>query len=205
MEDMVSKDRIWDFYAEKAKKEGYPARSVYKLEEFDLKHKILKKGSNVLDLGAAPGSWSLYASLKVGEKGKVLALDLNKLTVNRPNLKALEADIFLKDPEELDPLGPFDIVLSDLAPSTTGVKDADRENSLSLSRRALDYASRLLKPGGVFLFKLFQGESADSFVKESVKPFFQKTVLLKPKATRKGSVEIFVLGTGYRAGRDKKD
>ncbi|MDR2350413.1 MAG: RlmE family RNA methyltransferase [Deltaproteobacteria bacterium] len=191
------RNRLKDHYSEKAKKEGYPARSVFKLGELDAKHRILGPGMRVLDLGAAPGSWSLYASGKTGPKGLVVALDLKKLTVRSPNIRAFEADILKTDPSLREDGGPFDAVLSDLAPSTTGIGSVDSERSLELNKAALKWAERLLRPGGSFLFKMFQGGSSDAHVKERVKPLFRDVILLKPKATRKGSAEIFVLGKGF--------
>ncbi|MDR2461390.1 MAG: RlmE family RNA methyltransferase [Deltaproteobacteria bacterium] len=201
---MVIKDRkrLDDYYSEKARKEGYPARSVYKLIELDLKYNFIKKGQKVLDLGAAPGSFSLYAAKKVGPIGLVLAVDLIPLSIKSPNLQFVGIDILEKGPEDVRAYGPFSVVLSDLAPKTTGVKTVDGEKSLALAKRALEWATELLAPKGDFLVKLFQGGDCDAFVKESLKIKFQKVILLKPKATRKNSVEIYALGQSF-CGKEK--
>jgi 23S rRNA (uridine2552-2'-O)-methyltransferase len=191
------KDSQKEYYTKKAKKDGYPARSVFKLEEFDEKYGFIKNGQKILDLGAAPGSWSLYASKKVGLKGKVIALDKDKLTIRGENLIPLQMDILESDPGVVLPYGPFQVVLSDMAPNTSGIKIVDQERSLELVTKAFDWAEDLLSPNGVFLFKIFQGGTSDEFIKEHIKPRFQKTILLKPKATRKNSKEIFVLNIGY--------
>lgn len=203
---MVIKDskRVGDYYALKAKKEGYPARSVYKLEEFQVKHRLFKPGQKVLDLGCAPGSWSLYASQIVGPMGRVIGLDLLDPTIKGTgNLSFHKVDILESDPQLFLEFGPFDIVLSDMAPETTGVKDVDRYKSLNLAEAAFHWAQILLKDGGTFLCKIFQGHDCEEFFKGSLAPSFVKMLRLKPQASRKTSVEIFGLGLGFKKSQVK--
>ena len=143
--------KIQDHYFHKAKREGYPARSVYKLQEAQNKYGFLKKGQRILDLGAAPGSWTKYASRVVGPQGKVVALDLHRLRVNGPNIEFIKTDIFSILPEEfLEKFGMFNVVLSDMAPKTSGRKDLDHFRSLELAGRAFRNATMTLDQGGVF-------------------------------------------------------
>lgn len=204
---MTVKDRgrLDDHWSRKARLEGYPARSVWKLEEFDLKHNLIRPGMRVLDLGCAPGSWTLYAAEKVGPRGLVRGLDLDPPEgASFPAWASVgRADIRLASPELVRDLGPFDLVLSDMAPSTTGRREADQAGSLELCSLAWDWAGALLKKGGHFLFKIFQSSEGDAFVR-SLAPFFERQVRLKPKATRSKSQELFVLGTGFK-GREQSD
>jgi 23S rRNA (uridine2552-2'-O)-methyltransferase len=198
------RDRLDDHWAAKARREGYPARSVYKLQEIDLKHGLFRKGMRVLDLGAAPGSWSLYAADRVAPSGRVLGVDLNPLSgASRPNLDFLKGDVLRLDPAELAAGGPFGGVISDLAPSTTGRRDADAARSLELARAALALARALLRPQGFFVAKIFEGGDTGPFVKGEAGQLFSKALLTRPKAVRKGSVEIYFLGLGFRGeGRE---
>ena len=193
---------IQDFYFKKAKKEGYPARSVYKLEEAQLKHRLLKKGDKVLDIGCHPGSWSLYAAKEVGAQGLVVGIDLQKTKGVGKNGSAsihwLRGDItdeeMLVSVLELAPA--FDVLISDMAPSATGNKWADQQQALNLCRRSLAVAEEVLKPGGNYYCKVFQGEDLDDFVKE-VRSRFKTVRLVKPKSSRSESREMFVLGMGF--------
>ena len=142
-----------DFYFKKAKEENYPARSVYKLKEIDEKYKIVEKGDIVLDIGCAPGSWSLYLSKKVGPKGKIVGIDLKKIDIAPPaNVQFIEGDIrdYSKKLEQV-----FSLVVSDAAPQTTGVHTLDVAKSLSLAESALNIAENNLKQGGSFVCKIF--------------------------------------------------
>jgi 23S rRNA (uridine2552-2'-O)-methyltransferase len=195
---MTVKDRarLDDHYSRQARQEGFPARSVYKLEEFDRKYKLFRPGQRVLDLGCAPGSWTLYAAGKVGEKGRVVGLDLTAPGVAfPPQVRIEQADLLENRLELVAGEGPFDVILSDLAPKTSGRREVDQARSLELCRVAWFWAERLLRPGGRFLFKLFQSAEGDAFVL-SLAPRFRKITRLKPKATRARSVEIFVLAQG---------
>ncbi|OAG28081.1 RlmE family RNA methyltransferase [Thermodesulfatator autotrophicus] len=184
-----------DYYAKKAKQEKYPARSVYKLKEADQKYRLLRRGQKVLDLGAAPGSWSKYALEKVGKTGLVVGVDLNPVKVSAPNFVFFQADIFELSPEELcekTGVSVFDAVLSDMAPKTTGDRSGDHFRSVHLAERALEIAEKVLKPGGVFLVKVFEGEAFPRFVEE-VKKRLGPVKRFRPKSTRSESREIFVL------------
>jgi 23S rRNA (uridine2552-2'-O)-methyltransferase len=197
---MTIKDRarLDDHYSRQARQEGFPARSVYKLEEFDRKYKLFRPGQRVLDLGCAPGSWTLYAAGKVGEKGRVVGLDFTAPDVAfPPQVRVEQADLLESRLELVEGEGPFDVVLSDLAPKTSGRREVDQARSLELCQMAWFWAERLLRPGGHLLFKLFQSAEGDAFVL-SLAPRFQKITRLKPQATRARSVEIFVLGQGLR-------
>lgn len=191
-----------DHYFKRAKAENYPARSVYKLQEMDSKFALLKPGMKVLDLGAAPGSWTLFAAKKVGEAGFVLALDIQTTEQEfPPNVRFLVHDAFEDTPELLalmEPLMPFDFVMSDMAPRTTGVKFTDQARSVELCERARDVALRRLKPGGDFVAKIFEGPDAKGF-QESLRPHFEKVRVFKPKSSRAESKETFILGLGFRA------
>lgn len=186
-----------DHYFRKAKQENFAARSVFKLEEIDKKYKLFKAGQTVLDLGASPGSWSQYASQKVGEQGRVLGVDLSPVTVKMKNAVFIQADLRDLNLEEIfkehgfEP--PFDLVLSDMAPKTTGIRMTDQARSMELCELALDVARRFLKKDGHFVCKLFH---SDDFTKlrDEIKKSFQKFEAVKPDSTRKISKEIFLVG-----------
>ncbi len=184
-----------DHYFKKAKQEKYPARSVYKLQEADQKYHLLRPGQIILDLGAAPGSWSKYALKRVGPKGLVIALDLSPLKIAASNLIFLQRDVFEVEPEELRDLvngRDFDAVLSDMAPKTTGDRGADHFRSVHLAQRALFLADELLKSGGFLLVKVFEGEAFPGLVEE-IKQRIGPVKRFRPKSTRSESREIFVL------------
>ncbi len=186
-----------DRFFKKAKEEGFAARSVYKLEEIDKKFKVFRRGQTVLDLGAAPGSWSQFASQKVGENGRVLGVDLSPVTVSLPNAVFIQADLYDLNLEEVFRehgfVPPFDLVISDMAPKTTGIKSADQAKSMALCELALDVALRFLKPGGTFVCKFFQsGEFGQ--LRNAIKKEFERVEALKPESTRSISKEIFLIG-----------
>jgi 23S rRNA (uridine2552-2'-O)-methyltransferase len=191
--------RKGDFYSRKARQEHYRARSVYKLQEIHHRYRIFKKGDRVLDLGCAPGSWAQFALKEVGPKGWVAGVDTSPVPpLAEKNFQQFTADVFHWNPAQQDPpLAPFDVLLSDMAPSTTGIKIVDREQSYQLSLRALELAEISLKPGGRFVCKIFQGEDWGAFVK-NVKKYFLKTAIFKPRATRKESVETYIIGLGKK-------
>lgn len=196
---MAIKDikRVNDHFSQKARKDGYPARSVYKLEEIDQKYKLLKSGQKVLDLGCAPGSWALYAAEKVGLNGRIVGIDLQRVDCGfPPQVRVLQADLLECGQDLISGEGPFELVLSDMAPKTMGRKEVDQARSLELCEMAWAWARALLKPGGHFLFKIFQSQDGDDFIRD-LKSHFAKITRLKPKATRSQSLEIFVLGQGY--------
>ena len=187
--------KIKDHYFHKAKRDGYVARSAYKLEEIDKKHRILRNGNLVLDLGCSPGSWLQYASRKVGEKGKVLGVDLQTVQLSLPkNVKVLQADIFEMTVNDLEMNGGMvDVILSDMAPKTTGIRDTDAQRSYALNQQVLELSGDLLRPQGTLLVKAFQGAPLEQLRREFSSTFAQ-VKLCKPKSSRSESVEIFLLG-----------
>lgn len=189
-----------DYYFRKAKQENYPARSVYKLQEMDKAHRLLRAGQKVLDLGACPGSWTLYAAERVGPGGRVLGIDLNVPgTVFPEQVTFLRADIFARSPEFLERarlLAPFDVVMSDMAPRTTGSRFTDQARSIQLVEAAFAVAGEWLATGGTFIAKVFEGPDVRPFV-QSIKPCFTKVSMVKPHSSRAESKEIFILGTGF--------
>jgi 23S rRNA (uridine2552-2'-O)-methyltransferase len=198
------RSRLDDHYSRKARQEGYPARSVWKLEELDQKYGILKPGQKVLDLGCAPGGWSLYAAKAVGPGGLVVGIDLAPPAASTfpSQVTLIEADLLEGDPELVASLGPFDTVLSDMAPKTTGRRDVDQARSLELCLKAWEWAQALLRPGGFFLFKVFESPEADALAREQAGRFARQ-IRLKPKATRVKSVEIFILGFCFFQGCER--
>lgn len=188
-----------DHFTKAAKKQGYPARSVFKLEEIDRRLRLLKPGMRVLDLGAAPGSWTLYATQKIGAKGKLLAIDLQELgTPLPPQATFIQGDALSLDNEALAMFAPYDVVLSDMAPSTTGNRLGDQTRSFELFMRALAVAEKLLAPGGAFVGKIFMGEDFQT-AKRAVKAAFDEERAIKPEGTRASSYELFLIGLGRRA------
>ena len=187
--------KIKDHYFHKAKRDGYVARSAYKLEEIDKKHRILRNGNLVLDLGCSPGSWLQYASRKVGEKGKVLGVDLQTVKLSLPqNVKVIQADIFEMTVNDLEMNGGMvDVILSDMAPKTTGIRDTDAQRSYALNQQVLELSGDLLRPQGTLLVKAFQGAPLEQLRREFSNSFAQ-VKLCKPKSSRSESVEIFLLG-----------
>jgi len=195
--------KVSDYYSKKAKKEQYPARSVYKLQEVQQKHRLLRRGDSVLDLGCYPGSWSLYAAEVVGPKGIVVGVDLQQAD-NQPrpgsaDIKWLCADI--TEPEmiiQVRRIRPaFKVLVSDLAPRTTGNRWADHQQSINLVRTTLALSETLLLPKGHYLAKVFQGEDFPVFVGE-VKKLFSMVKVIKPKSSRTESREVFILGMEYK-------
>lgn len=189
-----------DHYFHRAKKEHYLARAVYKLQEIQNKHRLVRQGDRVLDLGAAPGSWMQLTSRIVGPKGLVVGVDLQPITHPFPeHVVTWQQDIF--DEDFLGLLkaryGPFDVVLSDMAPKTSGVKSADAARSELLFERALEIARHVLRPGGHFLAKIFQGDAFHTLL-ATVKHSFRRVKVVKPDASRKQSREIYVLAMDFK-------
>lgn len=184
-----------DHYSQRAKKEKFPARSVYKLEEIQQKYRMIKKGDLVLDLGCAPGSWLLFAADLTGSNGQVVGIDTKPVTIKVPShVKVYAADILLLDKEYFKSEGThFNVVISDMAPATTGNKHVDNARSLNLCETALSIAQQVLMPGGSFVCKIFQGEDFKRF-SDSAKTGFNKVKIFKPKSSRKASREIYIIG-----------
>jgi len=190
------KTNRWDdHYARRAREENWLARSVYKLQEIDKKYKIIRKGEHILDLGCYPGSWSQYAIEKAGQQGLVAGIDLFRPErVVSANFIFLLADVFEVDIEWLfNELGPMDAVISDLAPKTTGVRSADAGHSLLLAKKAADISFSILKDGGRFVCKVFEGEDVRS-LRSLISSHFKLVRLFRPKATRKRSSEVYIIG-----------
>ena len=190
-----------DHYFLKAKRENYPARSVYKLKELDSKFHLLRPGQRVLDLGAAPGSWSLGAAEKVGSRGLVLACDIqNTETVFPPQVTFMQEDVFNRSAEfeaKLTEMGPFDLVISDMAPRTTGTRFTDQARSLDLTVEALAVACLHLKKGGSFVVKILMGPDVQELL-APMRKAFDTVKSFKPKSSRPESKETFFVGLGFR-------
>ncbi len=186
-----------DHYFKKAKEQNFAARSVFKLEEIDQKFKLFKSGQTVLDLGACPGSWSQYSSQKIGTDGRVLGVDLSPVNVKLKNAIFIQAD--LRDLQlegifkEHGFIPPFDLVLSDMAPKTTGIRITDQARSMELCELALNIARKFLKKDGHFVCKLFHSDDF-AVLRDDIKKIFQKCEIVKPHSTRTISKEIFLVG-----------
>lgn len=182
-----------DHYFQKAKSAGYLARSVFKLQEIDTRFKILGPNQTVLDLGASPGSWSQYAAQKVGRNGRVVAVDLKPAGAEIPGVEWRVGDVTELDMEALiAEHGRFDVLLSDMAPKTTGQKKLDSLRSVALAESAFDLALRGLKPGGRVVVKVFTGPDFQDLVK-FVRERFKKSRGIKPKACLKESRETYLV------------
>jgi 23S rRNA (uridine2552-2'-O)-methyltransferase len=194
--------QLSDPYVARAKREGYRSRAAYKLIEIDDKHHILKPGASVVDLGAAPGSWSQVAAKRVGEEGRVVAIDLLKMDPV-PGVEFLQLD-FLDPlaPQKLEMLlgGPADVVLSDMAPNATGHRATDHLKIMALVEAAAEFARAVLRPGGAFLAKVIQG-GTEGILLAALKRDFASVKHVKPAASRADSAELYVLATGFRGTR----
>ena len=207
---------IQDFYFKKAKGESYLARSVYKLEEIDRRHGLVKKGIAVLDIGCAPGSWCQYILKKIGN-GSVTGVDLKeKVDIRDGRFRYVKGDILALEPRDLvrgDPTRGaqnaahasrdprFDLITSDAAPDTSGNRFVDGERSLAIVRRVFELARDTLKPGGAVVAKVFQGEDVKPFV-DGLRPEYGNVSLSKPRSSRKESREIYIVARERRAGSD---
>jgi 23S rRNA (uridine2552-2'-O)-methyltransferase len=188
-----------DHHTRSAKAAGYPARSVYKLSEIDRRVGLLRPGQRVLDLGAAPGSWSKYVLERIGPGGRLLAVDLDTLgTALGTNARVLQADVRELSEAELDALAPYDVVLSDMAPHTSGSRTADAWRSHELFCVALELAARWLAPGGSFVGKLFMGDGFED-ARAKTRAVFETVKLMRPETTRSVSHEIFLVALAKRA------
>ena len=198
-----------DPYVAKAKRDGYRSRAAYKLLEIDDKHRLLKLGQTVVDLGAAPGGWSQIAAKRVGAaegKGRVVAIDLLEMG-EIPGVEFAQLDFHANDaPDKLRAMlggGRADIVLSDMAANTTGHRKTDQLRIVGLVEIAAAFATEILNPGGVFLSKVFQS-GADAELLAQLKRDFAVVKHVKPAASRQDSSERYVLATGFRGG-DKSE
>ena len=202
-----------DHWSIKAQKEGYPARSVYKLKEMDEKFGLIRPGKasfRVLDLGAAPGSWSLYILRKLSQKSgaspfSLVSIDLAPLSrscdqglFDRPDFVFIQGD-FTQNPirESIAAKGPYKLLVSDAAPATSGNRSLDTLRSLDLAETALDYAVNTLEQGGNLVIKVFQGGDTGSLLK-TMRSLFETGKTFKPEACRKESFETYFLGLGKK-------
>ncbi len=185
-----------DFWSRKAFSEGYPARSVYKLQEIDAKFGMIKKNYSVLDLGAAPGSWTVFLLRKLEGNGKVVSCDLNPLakSVKGDNLVFIQGDLNEPDiREKIKAEGPYDLVVCDAAPKTTGNRTVDTARSEQLVEMAVWYAQTMLKKGGNFAVKIFQNGGQQSALK-LMREVFTSAKGFKPEACRSESFETYLVG-----------
>ncbi len=193
--------KVKDHYFNKAKKDNYLARSIYKLEEIDKKYSVLKKGDHVLDCGYHPGSWIQYTSTKVGSSGNVVGIDIKEVNTKvqaLPNVTVYQKDINeVKDLAELGVDDKFDVLISDMAPNTTGIKSVDQARSLQLVEMVFYHLPNFLKNNGNFVIKVFDSHEAQQYLRDQ-KSLFKKFHFLKPKSTRSVSKEFFVIGVGFK-------
>jgi 23S rRNA (uridine2552-2'-O)-methyltransferase len=203
-----------DFWSQKAQKEAYPARSVYKLKEMDEKFGLFRPSRGrrkILDLGAAPGSWSLYA-LRKSPAPDLTAVDLSPLSrdfdrglFEGGNFSFLQGD--MTDPgirEAIRARGPFDLVMSDAAPATSGNRSLDTLRSLALAETALDYGEQFLRRGGMLILKIFQGGESAALLKR-IQQGFESAKAFKPQACRSNSFETYFVGMKFKAAVLPKD
>ncbi len=196
-----------DRHTRAAKAAGFTARSVFKLEEIDRRVRLLRPGHRVLDLGAAPGSWSAYAAERVGAQGVVVAVDLQELSQALPNhCTVLCGDVndeaLLAGP--MGQRGPYDVVLSDMAPNTTGDKSTDQIRSFALFERAFELAQRLSAPKARFVAKIFMS-GAFSQAREAIRTHYDQVRTMRPEAVRSASYEIYLVGMGWRGPSEPPD
>ncbi len=198
------KEHFDDEYVRRSQKDGYRSRAVYKLIELDKKDRLIKPGMTVIDLGAAPGSWSEYCVKKLGKKGIIVALDIlsmepiDGVTIIQGDFReeAVFDELMAVMNDGLIQNSRADLVISDMAPNISGMGSVDMPRAYYLCELALDFARQTLTPGGAFLVKLFQGDGFDAYNKE-LKVSFSKVVMRKPKASRPRSREIYALASGF--------
>lgn len=194
------KEHFSDPYVKKAKQEGYRARAAYKLLEIQQKDHLFKPGMVVVDLGAAPGGWSQVVKDLVGEKGRIIALDILPMDPIS-GVECLQGDF--EDAQVIENLHKLvgeqkiDLVISDLAPNMSGIASVDQARAMRLVESALLFAQQVLKPGGTFLIKAFQGAGFDNYLRD-MRRSFDKIVIRKPQASRQRSSEIYLLARGYK-------
>lgn len=189
-----------DPYVKRAHSEGYRSRAAFKLLEIQERDRLLRPGMVVVDLGAAPGGWSQVAARLVGDRGKVIATDILPMDV-LAGVTFIQGDF--RETPVLDALTalltdhPPGLVISDMAPNTSGVRSVDQPRSMYLAELALEFGGRTLKPGGDMVVKVFQGEGFEEFVR-SVRAVFNKVSLRKPEASRGESREMYVVARGFK-------
>ena len=193
-------EHLNDEFVKRAQKDGYRARAAYKLIEIDDKDKLIKSGMTIVDLGSTPGSWSQVAVQRLKGHGKVVALDILEMT-GIAGVTFIQGDFreetVLKQLQVAINNKPVDLVIADMAPNISGVKDVDQAGAAYLTELALEFSSEWLKPGGSFLVKVFIGSGFDEIVK-TMRLRFDKVVTRKPKASRDRSSEVYLLGLGRK-------
>ncbi len=198
-----------DKLAYKAKQEGYRARSAYKLKELNNKYKLITEKSIVVDIGAWPGSWMQVAYEKAGDEGLIVGIDMKPIDpFPMKNLVTIQADVMTQVEEiiravMLETGGKVNVVLSDIAPQTSGIREVDQHKSYELCMKALELAKRLLKKNGKFLVKMFESEDTPAFQKE-VKRYFGFSKLVRPTATKKRSKEIYIVARLFKGVKSFK-
>ena len=194
-------NHVSDEYVQRARRDGYRSRACYKLMEIDDKHQILRSGITVVDLGAAPGSWSQLAAKRIGPAGSIIAIDILDM-VPMPGVKLIKGD-FTADSTLEDLMRhlsgeQIDLVISDMAPNLSGMREIDQPRAMYLAELALESASRMLRPGGALLVKCFEGEGITQF-RQVLSRAFKQLFNMKPKASRPKSREIYMLARGFKA------
>ncbi|PCR97262.1 23S rRNA (uridine(2552)-2'-O)-methyltransferase RlmE [Pseudomonas fluorescens] len=194
------KRHVNDPYVKQAQKDGYRSRASYKLLEIQEKYKLIRPGMSVVDLGAAPGGWSQVTSRLIGGQGRLIASDILEMD-SIPDVTFIQGD-FTEDAvlaQILEAVGnsQVDLVISDMAPNMSGTPEVDMPKAMFLCELALDLAERILKPGGNFVIKIFQGEGFDVYLKDARKKF-DKIQMIKPDSSRGSSREQYMLAWGYR-------
>ena len=194
-------EHLNDEFVKRAQKEGYRARAAYKLIEIDDKDKLIKPGMTIVDLGSSPGSWSQVAVQRLKGQGKVVALDILDMT-GIAGVTFIQGDFredaVLQQLQTAINNKPVDLVIADMAPNISGVKDVDQAGAAYLTELALEFSRQWLKPNGNFLVKVFIGAGFDELVK-TMRQQFDKVVTRKPKASRDRSSEVYLLGLGRKA------
>ncbi len=194
------KEHFDDEYVLRAQQEGFRSRAVYKLLEIQKKDRLIKPGMTVVDLGAAPGGWSQAAADIVGDKGKVVALDILPMS-SLAGVEVIEGDF--REDSVLEQLintlndRPVDLVMSDMAPNMSGMKDMDQPRAMYLTELALDLANQVLREGGDIVVKVFQGEGFDEYLR-ALRGVFTKVLTRKPDASRARSREVYLVGRGFK-------
>ena len=201
-----SSSRAWlkehhdDIFVQRAQKEGYRSRAVYKLMEINDKDQILRRGMSVLDLGSAPGGWSQVAAKLVGEAGRVVASDILLMDA-LPDVVFVQGDF--TEQETYDRIvaslndKPLDVVLSDMAPNMSGMPEVDQPRSMYLVELATELAERALAPGGAFITKVFQGEGFEPWFRQ-IRDRFDRVITRKPSASRPRSREVYIVASGFK-------
>lgn len=189
-----------DPYVQQARRDGWRSRAVYKLLQIDEREKLLKKGMVVVDLGAAPGGWSQYVVEKLKHDVRVFAIDLLPMD-SLPAVEFIQGDFTSGEALQAlrDAVGndAVRLVISDMAPNISGQRAVDQPRAMYLAELALDFCREVLEPGGDFVCKLFQGEGTDEFI-ASARGVFERVKVIKPKASRPGSREVYLVARNYR-------